>query len=52
MLYRFPITLDLGLWYADLTLLSLAVVLALAFYGFAVSRTAENSSKSTQAFPG
>ena len=38
MLNRFPITLDLGLWYADLTLLVLAVVLAIAFYGFAMAR--------------
>ena len=34
-----------------LTLLILEVVLAMAFYGFAMSITAEVSSKSTQAFP-
>ena len=38
MLNRFPITLDLRLWYADLTLLVVAVVLAIAFYGFAMAR--------------
>jgi len=38
MLSRFPITLDLQLWYADLTLLVLAVVLAIACYGFAMAR--------------
>ncbi len=38
MLSRFPITLDLRLWYADLTLLVFAVVLAIAFYGFAMAR--------------
>ena len=38
MLSRFPITLDLRLWYADLTLLVVAVVLAIAFYGFAMAR--------------
>jgi hypothetical protein len=38
MLNRFPITLDLRLWYADLTLLVVAVVLAIAVYGFAMAR--------------
>ena len=38
ILSRFPITLDLRLWYADLTLLVVAVVLAIAFYGSAMAR--------------
>ncbi len=45
MLNRFPITLDLRLWYADLTLLVLAVVLAIAFYSFAMARIRVVQSK-------
>ena len=47
MLNRFPLTVDLRLWYADLTLLVLGVVVAMACYGFAMARTTEGSSKPT-----
>jgi serine/threonine-protein kinase len=45
MLNRFPITLDLRLWYADLTLLVVAIVLGLALYGFAMARISVDNSE-------
>ena len=45
MLNRFPITIDLRLWYADLTLLVLGVVLAIAVYGFVMARIREVKSE-------
>ena len=39
VLNTFPITFDLQAWYADLSLCALAVVTALAIYGFVTARS-------------
>ncbi len=50
LLTTFPIDLHFDVWYADLTLLALGVVLALAFIGMVGSRSAERSPALGNAF--